>query len=204
MIADTIPCGWFSGDADTGERKKGSVGLVIRFDLPFKEAKGRIVDAVEVQYCPHCPRLLERHKGNVSAAARAAEKVQQALNEALRGDRAKTNVTKISDLGLVEMTRKRTGESFGKLGGEHCEGCEARGYTKSKVTVCYEIFREIQRKARNAKNRSLFIEVNPGIADLMYGDERASVDALEKRFSVSIVPKPIAARHIESYEVIVK
>ncbi|HVO29916.1 MAG TPA: Rne/Rng family ribonuclease, partial [bacterium] len=51
------------------------------------------------------------------------DKVYSALIDALRGDRAKTNVTKISELGLVEMTRKRTGESFGKLAGELCEFC---------------------------------------------------------------------------------
>jgi ribonuclease G len=132
------------------------------------------------------------------------EKVQQALNEALRGDRAKSNVTKISDLGLVEMTRKRTGESFGRLSGELCDACEGRGYHKSVVTVAYEIFREIQRKAKSARNKSLFVEVNPGIADLMYGDERATVEALEKRFGVTIVPKAVAGRHVETYDVIVK
>ena len=132
------------------------------------------------------------------------EKVQQALNEALRGDRAKSNVTKISDLGLVEMTRKRTGESFGKLSGEACELCEGRGYHRSPVSATYEILREIQRKARNAKGRSIFVEVNPGIADIMYGEERASVEALEKRFNIQVIPKAIAARPVESYDVVVK
>jgi len=132
------------------------------------------------------------------------EKVQAALNEALRGDRAKSNVTKISDLGLVEMTRKRTGESFGKLSGEPCEGCEGSGWHKSKIYAAYEIFREIQRKARNAKGKSVFVEMNPGIADLMYGDERPSVEALEKRFGITIIPKPMASRAVESYDVVVK
>ncbi len=132
------------------------------------------------------------------------EKVQAALNEALRGDRAKTNVTKISDLGLVEMTRKRTGEGFGKLSGEPCDLCEGKGYHKSKVTVCYEILREIQRKARTHRNRSLFVEVHPGIADLMYGEERASVEALENRFGIRVIPRPVASRPVESFDVTVK
>ena len=132
------------------------------------------------------------------------EKVQSALNDALRGDRAKTNVTKISDLGLVEMTRKRTGENFGKLAGELCDFCEGKGFHKSRVQMTSEIFREIQRKAKAAKNRTLFVEVNPGIADMLYSEERASMEALEKRFHVTIVPKPVAGRHVESYDVVVK
>jgi len=73
------------------------------------------------------------------------EKVYQAFEEALKKDRQKTNIFKISELGLVEMTRKRTRENISRILGEHCPYCEGAGLVKSKTTVCYDIFREIER-----------------------------------------------------------
>ena len=67
------------------------------------------------------------------------ERVCAALVNALRSDRAKTNVLKISELGLVEMTRKRVRESLGRTLTEPCFYCEGRGVLKSKTTICYEI-----------------------------------------------------------------
>ena len=62
-----------------------------------------------------------------------------------RRDQAKTNVIKITELGLVEMTRKRTRESLGRMLTEPCPYCEGKGYIKSKTTVCYEILRQLRR-----------------------------------------------------------
>src|SRR5512136_915066 len=73
------------------------------------------------------------------------EKVYQAFEEALKKDRQKTNIFKISELGLVEMTRKRTRENISRILGEPCPYCEGAGLVKSKTTVCYDIFREIER-----------------------------------------------------------
>src|SRR4030043_1952627 len=75
------------------------------------------------------------------------EKGYQALEEAIKKDRQKTNIFKISELGLVEMTRKRTRENISRVLGEPCPYCEGAGHVKSKVTVCYDIFRENERTA---------------------------------------------------------
>ncbi|MFI0653811.1 ribonuclease E/G, partial [Staphylococcus aureus] len=74
----------------------------------------------------------------------------------LERDHAKTKITQVSELGLVEMTRKRTRESLEHLLCESCPTCQGRGYVKTAESVCYEIFREILRYARAYESQSGF------------------------------------------------
>ena len=74
------------------------------------------------------------------------EKVFTTLKEALSKDKAKTHILKMSELGLIEMTRKRTRENLNRILGEPCFYCEGRGILKSKKTICYEIFRAVERE----------------------------------------------------------
>jgi hypothetical protein len=85
-------------------------------------------------------------------------KVWDAFQKALSRDRARTNVTKISELGLVEMTRKRTRESLVQLLTEPCPTCEGSGVVKSVVTVAYEILREVRRSGTLVDNEKIEIE----------------------------------------------
>ena len=73
--------------------------------------------------------------------------VLQALEKALAKDHAKTHLSAVSPLGLVEMTRKRTRESLAHQLCAACPTCEGRGFVKTPETVCYEIFREMLRQA---------------------------------------------------------
>ena len=100
------------------------------------------------------------------------EKVFTALEEALRADKSKTNILKISELGLVEMTRKRVRESIGRMMCEPCPYCEGRGYIKSKTTVCHEIFRELRREMLDIRGTKATVTVHPQVADLLYDEER--------------------------------
>ena len=74
------------------------------------------------------------------------DKVFNALKEEMEKDKSKTNILKISELGLVEMTRQRTGKNIDRILCEPCPYCEGAGVVKSKVTLCYEIFRELARE----------------------------------------------------------
>ena len=74
----------------------------------------------------------------------------------LERDHAKTKITQVSELGLVEMTRKRTRESLEHLLCESCPTCQGRGFVKTAETVCYEIFREILRYTRAYESKSGF------------------------------------------------
>ena len=79
------------------------------------------------------------------------EKVTNALQEALKKDKQKTNILKISELGLVQMTRKRTRESLTRTLCQQCPYCEGKGFIKSQTTVCYEILRALSREMAAAE-----------------------------------------------------
>jgi ribonuclease G len=130
------------------------------------------------------------------------EKVYQVLEEATKKDRQKTNIFKISELGLVEMTRKRTRENIWRILGEPCSYCEGSGLIKSKTTVCYEIFREIERTASELGGHNIVVEVNPEVADLLYEEERVGVDELEKKIRKKIVIKGKTGFHQEQFNII--
>src|SRR5207249_12085519 len=76
------------------------------------------------------------------------ERVYQALVDAMAGDKARTRISRVSDLGLVEISRERVREDLLRTMSEPCHYCEGRGYTKSPTTVAYEVFREIRRIGR--------------------------------------------------------
>ncbi len=128
-------------------------------------------------------------------------KVFNALKEALRADRMRTTITKISELGLVEMTRKRTRDDLRNMLTDPCPYCEGKGSLKSPTTVCYEIFREIMRQGRNIKGRQVFVYVNPSVANLLYNEERRCVEDLESLLKKTINIKDIADFHMEQFEV---
>jgi ribonuclease G len=130
------------------------------------------------------------------------EKVYQALEEAIKKDRQKANIFKISELGLVEMTRKRTRENISRVLGEPCPYCEGAGHVKSKVTVCYDIFREIERTASELGGHSIMVEAHPDVTDLLYEDERARVEELERKLKKKIVIKAKSGLHQEQFNII--
>jgi ribonuclease G len=109
-------------------------------------------------------------------------KVWDAFQKALSRDRARTNVTKISELGLVEMTRKRTRESLVQLLTEPCPTCEGSGVVKSVETVAYEILREVRRSGMTVENEKIELECAPRVAEILSRQERDYLDSLEKRF----------------------
>lgn len=128
------------------------------------------------------------------------DKVYGALQDALTDDKSKTNILKISELGLVEMTRKRTHEDLVRYLTEACPTCDGRGYTKSKRTVCFEIFREIEKEALNA-NKNIVVFAHPTVVDVMMKSENKHVRYLEEKFSKGIAIKPDPLFHCEQYEV---
>jgi ribonuclease G len=119
------------------------------------------------------------------------KKVWEAFQKALTRDRARCNVTKISELGLVEMTRKRTRESLSQILTEPCPTCEGAGVVKSVATVAYEILREVRRSGATVDNDEIKIECSPRVADVLSKEERDYLDAMEKRFQkkLEVVPQ---------------
>jgi len=131
------------------------------------------------------------------------EKVHAALEEALKQDKNKTNILKISELGLVEMTRKRVRESIGRTLCEPCPYCEGKGYVRGKLTVIYEILRELRREMIDLPAGHVTLLAHPEVAGLLIDEERCGLDDLEQRFgrTVSINPRP--GFHVEQFEIAV-
>lgn len=105
--------------------------------------------------------------------------VLRTLEKALEKDHAKTNITGVSELGLVEMTRKRTRESLGQLLCEPCPLCRGSGQIKSPETVCYEIFREILREARAYAQHKFLVLASQLVVDRLLDEEAVHVADLE-------------------------
>jgi ribonuclease G len=105
--------------------------------------------------------------------------VLRTLEKALEKDHAKTRITGVSELGLVEMARKRTRESLGQMLCGPCPVCAGRGQVKSAETVCYEIFREILRESRSYDNQKFLVLAAPVVVDRLLDEEAAYVADLE-------------------------
>jgi len=105
--------------------------------------------------------------------------VLQALERALAGDHAKTHVSAVSQLGLVEMTRKRTRESLEHLMCRPCPTCEGRGFVKTAETVAYEIFREVLRQARQFEFQELVVLAHQDVIELLLDEESAALGEME-------------------------
>jgi ribonuclease G len=130
------------------------------------------------------------------------EMVHQALELALAKDRTKSNISKISELGLVEMTRKRTRENLSQLLGETCPHCEGLGYVKSKTTICYEIFREIERISSDLGGDTVMVDVNPEVAEMLCDEERAGIEHLERKLGKRIVVQEIPRFEQSEFEIV--
>ena len=133
--------------------------------------------------------------------AQNRDKVFKSLQEALGRDKAKTNVLRISELGLVEMTRKRVRESIGRMLHEDCPYCDGNGFVKTATTVAYEIFREIRREAPGYKDSTLVINCNAEVARLLQGEERNELRHLMDRYNKSIQVKAQQNYHREQYDI---
>ncbi|KEF31580.1 MAG: ribonuclease G [Gammaproteobacteria bacterium] len=112
--------------------------------------------------------------------------VHRMLEKMLERDHAKTKITGVSELGLVEMTRKRTTESLGQVLCEPCPVCDGRGFLKTSETVCYEIFREILRVNRAYDTESYLVMASQSVVDRLLDEESDNVADLETFISKTI------------------
>jgi ribonuclease G len=130
------------------------------------------------------------------------EKVFNALKEEMQKDKCKTNILKISELGLIEMTRQRNGKNIDRILCDVCPYCEGKGLIKSKTSVCYEIFREIEREGLRTSAQSICILANSEIANLLLEDERNTIEKMEVSLKKKIIVKMDNSFHQENYEII--
>jgi ribonuclease G len=116
------------------------------------------------------------------------KRVTEVLSQALKRDKARSSMLKISELGLVQMTRKRTRESLEELLTDTCPRCEGRRVVKSVATVAAEVMRGIQRAAgSHPRSDLLVVKVNPDVARYLYEVGASELETLERRLNVKIV-----------------
>ena len=128
--------------------------------------------------------------------------VLRALERSLDRDPTRSQVSSVSPLGLVQMTRKRTRESLEYVLSETCPTCEGRGTIKSSDTVCYEIFREILREARQFEPDRLLVLASPEVIDTLIDDESASFAELEAFIGKPITLQAESLYPREQYDVV--
>lgn len=135
---------------------------------------------------------------------RNREKVYQATLDALAGDKAQTRISRISDLGLIEISRERVREDLLRTLSEICGDCEGRGYTKSTMTVAYEIFRDIRRIGMTrGQPQQIVVGANPKVIELIFETEHSSIEQLEQEFQQPISFEADPLLHLEQYDIVV-
>ncbi|MGC8500496.1 MAG: Rne/Rng family ribonuclease [Leptospirillia bacterium] len=131
------------------------------------------------------------------------ERVFQGLQELLSRDKARTNALKISDLGLVEMSRKRVREDLVHLLGDTCSYCDGKGYVKSVRTIIYEIFEDLRKlpSGRGGKDRRVILYVHPDVeAELAV--EKPFLDAVQQIIRKKVIVKSDPLYHIEEFVIV--
>ncbi|UCG77592.1 MAG: Rne/Rng family ribonuclease [Nitrospirota bacterium] len=128
------------------------------------------------------------------------EKVFNAIVDAMKKDRAKNTIFNISELGLIQMTRKRVRESLGRTLCEPCPYCEGKGFVLSIKTICFEIFRKLKRMSI-PKGAKVLITADPDVAEFLSDEERSTLEQMEKSTHANIIVKADPGRHQEKYDI---
>src|SRR5713101_6991022 len=132
---------------------------------------------------------------------RNRQKVMQALEEALRGDRAPSKVLQFNDFGLVAITRKRVKQSLERTIGTPCPYCESTGYVKSVNTVCNEIYVEMRKIAKQLDHTDVMLRVNPEVAKALKANNGRALTEMEELTKKTVIVKSDPALHQEQFDI---
>ncbi|NOX21351.1 MAG: Rne/Rng family ribonuclease [Nitrospirae bacterium] len=130
------------------------------------------------------------------------EKVFNAFKEAMKRDKAKNTIFNISELGLIQMTRKRVRESLGRKLCNVCPYCDGKGFVLSPRTICFEIFRKLE-KITAPRGTKVIITAHPEVAELLSDEESYVIETLERTKGIEIVIKENGNMHQENYSITV-
>ncbi|MCP4747580.1 MAG: Rne/Rng family ribonuclease [Desulfobacteraceae bacterium] len=130
------------------------------------------------------------------------EKVFNALSEAFQKDRSKTHILPMSDMGLIQMTRKRIRKPLTRQLCESCFYCEGEGHLLSGQSICHNIYREILRNAGEMIGDGFTLKVNPHIAERLHGEENHIITSVEARIGKQITIYPDIRFHMEQFDIL--
>ncbi len=120
----------------------------------------------------------------------------------LARDRTRTTVSGFTQLGLVEMTRKRTRESLAHMLCEPCPTCQGRGQIKTARSVCYDILREILREARQFDPKEFRVIASPAVVELLLDEENVHLAGLSEFVGKPISLSAESAMNPEQYDIV--
>ncbi len=129
------------------------------------------------------------------------EELFTSFKEAVKKDKSRINILKLSEFGLVQMTRKRSCENLSQMMCEPCHYCGGEAILKSRRTICYEIFRKISRRAKQHNGAGVTLNVHPRIADMLLKEEEAVTNELEQEISKRLTIVASKSFHIEKYTI---
>ena len=132
---------------------------------------------------------------------RNRQKVMQALEEALRHDRAPSKVLQFNDFGLVAITRKRVKQSLERTIGAPCPYCTGTGFVKSVTSVCNEIYLEMRKIAKHLEHSDVMLRVNPEVAKVLKANNGRWLTEMEEVTRRSIIVKSDPALHQEQFDI---
>ena len=132
---------------------------------------------------------------------RNRQKVMQALEEALRYDRAPSKVLQFNDFGLVAITRKRVKQSLERTIGTPCPYCQATGFVKSVTTTCNEIYIEMRKMTRHLEHSDVMLRVNPEVAKVLKSGNAKLLNEMEELTKKTIIVKSDPALHQEQFDI---
>jgi Rne/Rng family ribonuclease len=132
---------------------------------------------------------------------RNRQKVMQALEEALRGDRAPSKVLQFNDFGLVAITRKRVKQSLERTIGTPCPYCQSTGFVKSVTTVCNEIYLEMRKIAKHLEHADVMLRVNPDVAKALKINNGRALIEMEEMTKKTVIVKSDPALHQEQFDI---
>ena len=130
------------------------------------------------------------------------QRVVATFEKELHKDRTRSKISHISPLGLIEMTRKRTGETVTELVTEPCPYCQGRGRVESAETVSLQIERELKRLCAKTDDEAFLVQANPEVAFYLIGSCGEVIDEIERRLKRGVYVRANEAMHIEKYEII--
>jgi Rne/Rng family ribonuclease len=128
-------------------------------------------------------------------------KVMQALEEALKADRAPSKVLQFNDFGLVAITRKRVKQSLERTLSQQCEICAGTGMVKSPVTVCNEIYIEMRKMQKHLERRDVLLRVHPEVVKTLKGNGARWLNELEEMTGRTIIVKSDPTLHPEQFDI---
>ena len=134
---------------------------------------------------------------------RNRDKVYHAMVDAMANDKARIRISRITDLGLIEISRERVREDILRTLSDLCADCDGRGYTKSAITVVYDIFRDIRRIGKGASQQKVVVGANPVIVDMLQGSEHEGLEKIESECNHRIVAKADPLLNLEQYDIVI-